>query len=284
MGRAAVNLSKSGREHGVPYSLSRWTDVSGSANKWAWFKEVLAQGEMIAFDSRTALPAVWSLKPEDTLGLNFWTKDPTNLLADRALLQPYNVKVHLTLTGWEEVEKGAPSLREGCDLLTRTTLAFGAENVTWRFSPVPLVDDVVDRFGRICAKACRAGVREVYLAFLQENDLLPETRSIDERRALLRALGARAGVFGIQVRLCNDDKSLISAKESLHHNVELGVCAGPEAWGNVPPFEECGCAIMIDPFSVNESCTFGCQYCYAADKSLSTTKKRNTTRNLPVLP
>ena len=274
-------MSKSGREHGVPYSLSRWTDVP--AAKWAWFRGVLAAGEMIAFDPRTAFPALWSLKPEETLGLNFWTKDPTNLLADQELLRPYKVKIHLTLTGWEEVEKGAPKLREGCNLLTRTTLAFGSENVTWRFSPVPLVTDVVDRFSRIALKAARSGIREVYLAFLQENDLMPETRTKEERETLLGRLGDRGASVGVKVLLCNDDKELLRAKRS-HSKVALGVCAGPNDWGGMVPIEECGCVIMVDPFSINESCTFGCQYCYAADKSLSSTKKRNTTRSLPILP
>ncbi len=252
-------MLRTGREERVPYSLSRWTDVCGSRNKWDWFKAVVSEGWMFAFDPRTALPSQWSLKPEDTLGLNFWTKDPTNLLADRELLKPYKVKIHLTITGWEEVEKGAPTLREACNLLTWTTLAYGAENVTWRFSPVPVVADVVDRFGRICVKASRAGVREVYLAFLQENDLVPETRGVREREELLKKLGERAAVFGIEVRLCADDHQLLQGGS--HYNVRHGVCAGPEDWGGLPPAEGCGCAIMIDPFTINESCTFGCQYC-----------------------
>jgi sulfatase maturation enzyme AslB (radical SAM superfamily) len=271
---------KKGIEEGVPYSLSRWTDVPSA--KWGWFKVALAAGEMFAFDPRTAIPSVWSLKPQDTLGLNFWTKDPRNLLLDRQLLQPYRVKIHMTLTGWEEVEKGAPTLREGCNLLTRTTQVYGAENVTWRFSPVPLVDDVVDRFGRICVKACRAGVREVYLAFLQENDLMPEPRSPAEREALLKRLGERADVFGIKVFLCNDDHQLLRGG-LIHHNVSLGVCARPNDWGGLPPVDGCGCATMVDPFTFNESCNFGCTYCYSADKSLSP-KKHNTSRSLPVVP
>jgi uncharacterized protein DUF1848 len=269
-----------GIEQNVPYSLSRWTDVP--ASKWAWFKNVVAAGEMLAFDPRDGIADVWSLKPEDTLGLNFWTKDPTNLLVDRELLQPYKVKVHVTLTGWEEVEKGAPSLKEGTKLLCRTVQAFGAENVRWRFSPVPLVPDVVDRFGLIAAKACRVGVREVYLAFLQTNDLVPETRNEAERRTLLQQLGNRAEVFGIKVLLCNDDHALLDGHR-VHYNVALGVCAAPEDWGTGSPADGCGCVTMIDPFTYNESCTFGCTYCYAADKGLSA-KKRNTSRSLPVLP
>ena len=278
----AGKMLRSGREHNVPYSLSRWTDVCGSRNKWDWFKGVLAEGSMFAFDPRTALPSEWSLKPEDTLGLNFWTKDPSNLLADRELLRPYKVKIHMTITGWEEVEKGVPPTFEAIDLYRRAADAFGPENIVWRFSPVPMVDDVIWRFWTIASKLMTP---KVYLAFLQENDLMPEKRSRQERRRLTCEFASKAAVLGTKVLLCNDDAALFEIPAPFIGDAapELGVCAGPEDWGGVPPAEGCGCAIMIDPFSINESCTFGCQYCYAADKNLLP-KKINTTRSLPVVP
>jgi sulfatase maturation enzyme AslB (radical SAM superfamily) len=50
----------------------------------------------------------------------------------------------------------------------------------------------------------------------------------------------------------------------------------------LPPREGCGCALAVDPFTINETCTMGCSYCYAADKSLAS-KKRNTTKfSLPL--
>lgn len=270
-------MARSGARENLPYSLSRWTDVP--AAKWAWFREVLAEGEMFAFDPRTALPSLWSLRPEETLGLNFWTKDPSNLLADRDLLKPFKVKVHMTITGWEEVEKGAPGLYHATDLFQRTAEAFGRDNVTWRFSPVPLLETVVDRFTQVLF---RVGAPKVYLAFLQENDLMPETRSEDERRRLLVQFAEAAKRVGTKVLLCNDDRALLEGAPPCP-NLSLGVCAGPEDWGGLPPAEGCGCAIMIDPFTINESCTFGCAYCYAADKAIAP-RKHSTTRHLPVIP
>ena len=270
---------RSGARENLPYSLSRWTDVP--AAKWDWFRQVLADGEMIAFDPRTAIPSVWSLKPEETLGLNFWTKDPSNLLADAALLRPFNVKVHVTLTGWEEVEKGAPDLFRGADLYRRAMGVFGRANVIWRFSPVPLVDDVVERFATILGEiATDEAPAKVYLAFLQENDLLPETRNEARRRELLVQFAKVAERVGTEVLLCNDDRALLVGATACP-NLSLGVCAGPADWGGLPPAEGCGCAIMIDPFTINESCTFGCAYCYAADKTIAP-RKHSTTRHLPV--
>jgi hypothetical protein len=271
--------TRSGREERVPYSLSRWTDVSGSQNKWEWFRASLAEGGMLAFDPRTAMPSYWSLKPGDTLGLNFWTKDPSNLLADRDLLRPYKVKIHMTITGWEEVEKGAPTLDNALWLLQETVKAYGRDNVTWRFSPVPMVPDVVSRFRKIADVARQVGLPRVLLAFLQENDLLPERRTPIEKLALLKRFAAEAPK--LDILLCNDESNLLVERIE---RVAYGICAGPDEWeGDATPSEGCGCAIMIDPFTINESCTFGCQYCYAADKSLAP-KKHNTTRSLPVVP
>lgn len=237
---------------------------------------------MIAFDPRTALPSLWSLAPEDTFGLNFWTKDPTNLLADRELLRPYKVKIHMTITGWEEVEKGAPTIRKAIDLFNRTAEVYGKENVIWRFSPVPVVEDALWRFSTI---ASNIRTTKVYVAFLQENDLMPETRPATERRRLLSEFASKSANLGTRVLLCNDDQRLFDVPVPFIGDAapELGVCAGPEDWGGEPEAEGCGCAIMIDPFSINEGCSFGCRYCYAADKSLAP-KKINTTRSLPVVP
>lgn len=262
----------SGREQNLPYSLSRWTDVP--AAKWDWFQHQLDQGWMVAFDQRSTMPDRWSLDPDETLGLVFWTKDPTNLFNEIRLLN-YRVKVHVTVTGWHEVEKGAPGLRAGVEGLVKATQTFGPQNVTWRFSPVPLVPDVAERFDEILVPAAKAGIEKVYLSFLQENDLLPETRYVEERIDILYALTHLAKVRGVQLLLCNEDRS-IEGNPSL----TSGVCAPPEDFGlpgrNLPPAEGCGCAMMVDPFTINESCTMGCRYCYAADIEGSP-KKRNTT-------
>ena len=92
--------------------------------------------------------------------------------------------------------------------------------------------------------------------------------------------------YGMQVILCNEDSTLRRVSE-LPENLSAGVCAPPEDFALPglarPPSEGCGCVLMADPFTVNETCTMGCSYCYAADKTLAP-KKRNTTRHLTVLP
>jgi hypothetical protein len=271
----------SGVTEGVPYSLSRYTDVPGSAQKWAWFEACLDSGKMVAFDPRTSAPAVWSLRPEDTLGLVFWTKNPRALIQNRARLKPYEVTVHVTATGWAEVEKGAPTLDEAGRLLVATARAF--KRVYWRFSPIPVLPDVelFRRFQRLLGYASLAGLHEVFVSFLQENDQLPETRSPAYRFDLLNMMTAEAHAFGVKVLLCRDDHSLDNRPGTLF---KTEACVQPVDFGGEQHvhLENCGCVVMVDPFTINEACTYGCSYCYAGDKLLSP-KKRNTIRSLSVV-
>lgn len=277
-----MKLTRS-REEGIPFSLSRWTDVPQA--KWAWFLQQMEQGHMICFDPRTGIPSRWSLAPEDTLGMVWWTKDPKNLIDYAETLRKYdNLVINVTLTGWEEVEKGAPNLSTGAQLLARAAEVFGPKRVNWRFSPVPMVQDTVSRFERIARLVYTSGIDRVFLSFLQENDRVPETRSSEERVELMRQMAEIGAKFAIKVLLCNEDRTLAGLDP--HWNLSAGVCADPkefEAPASVAmPSEGCGCILMADPFTVNESCTMGCTYCYASDQTLAE-KKRNTTRTLPVL-
>jgi hypothetical protein len=275
-----VDLSMlSGKAERLPYSLSRWTDVP--AAKWPWFKAQLAQGYMVGFDPRTGIPARWSLAPEDVHGLILWTKDPRNLLADRDLLKPYPLVVHVTLTGWTEAEKNAPGLRLGMALLRETVEAFGPERVVWRFSPIPQLPifDIIERFSEIAEVALCAGLKRVYVAFLQHNDRMPEKRTFGERRRVLLTLGSVMENFGgkLDVILCQDDQETLARPfQQGPACLKLGVCEDGAIFGGSAAFMDCGCAHAVDPFTVNESCTMGCAYCYAADRGLAP-KKRNTT-------
>lgn len=266
----------SGKDLGLIYSLSRWTDLPVS--KWDWFRHRLTLGWMYGIDPRDGVPAPWSLHPDDTLGLVFWTRNPANLIRYQHLLEPYKVKVHVTLTGWHEVERGVPDVHKGVALLDATIRAFGADSVVWRFSPVPTVGDVVERYERIARVAVGLGLRSVYVAFLQDNDLMKEPRGPQSRALLLQEMAA--AVPNLEVVLCHEDDTLRLSPGS---GIGYGICESGKDFVLNAPREPCGCALAVDPFTINETCRASCSYCYAADRSLAP-KKRNTTKGaLPVL-
>jgi hypothetical protein len=238
---------------------------------------------MQAFDVRTGVPDWWSLAPEETHSLVFWTKVPKNLVADYALLSAYKVKVHVTITGWEEVERGAPNIETATQWASNLSDLVGRENLSWRFSPVPILSSVRSLYQRFESIASRmtGKTNSVYLSFLQPNDMIPETRSATECLQIMRELAQIADAYRIRVRLCNVYKDSLDGLGA-QQNLSAGVCVPCEGEPK-PQSESCGCAIMVDPFTFNESCTLSCGYCYASDKSLSP-KKSNSTKGLVVIP
>lgn len=302
---------RSGKEENFAYSLSRWTDVV--ASKWDWFMERLDQGQMLGVDPRTGAPKLWSLAPEDTLGLIWWTREPSNLIKNVGRFLAYKHVINFTLTGWTEVEHKAPDIERGLDLMRQTCDTFGAENVVWRFSPVPTIQYPFERWHKIAEEVVKMGVQECYVAFLQENDNLVEDRSMMSRVQLLQVMARDQP--DLKVLLCNEDSTLrdlhrehnsfagqdpteltsMAAHRLLHlkdaiddipDNLSYGICEDSKRFAPDVKTEGCGCALSIDPFSINETCRFGCEYCYAADKSLAP-KKRSTTKTtrgrLPVV-
>lgn len=272
------NALRSGLVEGVPYSLSRYTDLP--AAKWGWFEGCLAAGQMIAFDS-SGVPSIWSLSPASTLALVFWTKNPSNLIASQLRLEPYKVLVHLTATGWREVEQGVPTIDEAGRLLIEAVKAFGL--VRWRFSPIPLLPAqmVVERFKYLLEYAHRAERKDVFVSFLQPNDTLPETRGVAERFELLNRLAEAAKPAGIEVVLCKDDRSFDDWQGA---RFEISPCApASDFMRGAVTLESCACVAMVDPFTVNEACSYRCQYCYAGDKTLAPRKRNSVRGSLPVL-
>ena len=276
----------SGRELGFPYSFSRWTDVP--IDKWAWFEELLKTREMVAYHPEQWVPYRWSLRPDDTLGLVFWTKDPTNVMWAKLQERGYKIKVHVTVTGWKEEEGKAPDHWQGGMNLAMAADILGPQNVIWRFSPVPILPHqvIVDRFEYIMVQAAERGIDHVYLSFLQENDRMPETRDVQDRLNILVELAQVAQSRDFKIYLCNEDR-LLAGSPNLHPNLASGVCAPPEDFelpGRAkPPSEGCGCVLMVDPFNINEACSVGCTYCYAASRDQSPKRTDTTKHRLSVL-
>jgi len=202
----------------------------------------------------------------------FWTHHGGNLDKDARMIRPYSKRIHFTLTGWTEVEHRAPNISNGVELLRALVGEFGLQSVNWRFSPVPLVDDVLFRFARIADEVAGLGLPRVYVSFLQENDQVAERRTADKRRNLLASMAA---LTDLEIVLCNEDQETLAATPGVGR-VRRGICESGQGFSASIETERCGCALAVDPFTRNEACVYACEYCYSADLS-GAPKKRNTT-------
>ncbi len=241
------------------------------AGKWDWFMERQQEGWFWAFDGRTGIPSRWSLRPDSSLGLLWWTKNPLNLINHHSTVMPYRNHVNITLTGWHEVEKGVPPVEKTVELMKEAVKIFGSENVTWRFSPVPIVSDVVDRFRSIVGALGATLPSSVMVSFLQKNDFMEDGRSNEKRLEILNSL---RNASPISVRLCAEDPM---------GGFEKAICAPSAMFGFETDKEQCGCGVAVEPFGSQESCVYGCRYCYAADKTISQKKTNTTKRSLDIL-
>jgi sulfatase maturation enzyme AslB (radical SAM superfamily) len=129
------------------------------------------------------------------------------------------------------------------------------------------------------------GISSVFVSFVQTNDLMTEPRTNLDKLWTLMAMADAAP--DTRILLCNDDASALTGEHVPHSvvpdHLRAGICVAPGVVGlEAAAVDGCGCVMMADPFTINESCTMGCRYCYAADKSLSDAK-RNTTRRLPLV-
>lgn len=220
----------------------------------------MKQGVFDGFDPvHSGVPRSWSLLPEDTQELIFWSKNPSSLVKDSDLLFPYvgKVGVHITCTGWgNKVERGVPDYREVLPLLQPLIEVYGTEQVTWRISPVPEGD--VSLLLPLFDLAAKTGIERVFCSFLQENAVMPRILFPNEKEENTKALTAWGRERGMQVSFCYDDRMFAPGV--------VGVCSPPST--PETPTDACGCSLAVDPFGIHESCIYNCRYCYVTTPQL----------------
>lgn len=232
-----------------------------------------------------------SLRPDDVHSLVLWSKDYSQLLADRrarALLSRYEqVVAHLTVTGlggtW--LERGVPPLDEALDQLpSMVELTGRPERVVVRFDPIvhwweggrlrtnlPLADPVF--------RACRmAGVRDVPTSFatlygkVLRRGVRWDDPSPEERRRVGLALKDLAQTYGVELSSCSDP-SLDEAGIPRTPCIDGRLLTDLHPQKEVAPTrrdrgqrEHCLCTESADIGSYTMTCPGGCLYCYANPK------------------
>lgn len=269
-------------------SASRRTDLP----RWylPWLKKAL--GEEVAtvllpYGGRRTV----SLRPEDVHTLVLWSKDYSQLLADRgarALLSRYEqVVAHVTVTGlggtW--LEPGVPALATALEQLPCLVELTGSPGrVVVRFDPIVHWWEGGDLRTNLGAaepvfRACRmAGVRDVRtsVATLYGKVLRRGARWEDpcpeERRRVGLALKDLAQTYGIELSSCSDP----SLEEA---GIPRAPCIDGRRLTALHPRREkastrrdrgqresCLCTESADIGSYTMPCPGGCLYCYAHPK------------------
>lgn len=239
-----------------------------------------------------------SLLPHDVLGIAFWTRHAAPLIPRLAELDAlkFTYYFNYTVIGYPPtLDLRSPSLDVSIKTFNSLSERVGADRVIWRYDPIILNNEISakwhrDNFRRI-ADALAHSTRRVVVSVIDpyartqrrvgttENGVLYTPDSYLE---LLQTIVSEAQQRGLIVQSC--------AENSLHvEGVIPGSCVDakliyslsgrpvPDRLKLHKQREGCLCHESTD-IGVNDSCGFGCLYCYATqshEKALATLKRHS---------
>ena len=257
-------------DYGYPLSVSRNTDIPAFwMDRWFTWMD---RGWVHSSDPRTGLPAIWSVKPEDTHSIFWWSKNFRPLLDHSRVgdLSAYRNYFAFTIRGDPSTEPKVPSLGYTLDTLQVLSAKYGPDKVQWRYSPVPQ-DIEWETFTRIVRFVSGVGIRECYFSFLHEDGLLPEMRTNEEKKATVLRMAQILDARGMTLHGCWADEWLMG----IATNTRIASCLNAQLIGNIYGMstrgyereDSCLCTKSVDVASQKLlPCGHRCTYCYAVPR------------------
>lgn len=231
-----------------------------------------------------------SLRPEDTLAIVFWTRNPAPLLPALGDLRAagYVFYVLFTITGYPKAleSHGLPldlSIRRLRDLAARA----GPERVIWRYDPIVVSTATppayhLARFDEI-AGAIEGATARAVISFADfygktragfdrasmEHGITFRDPGREERREIALQLRDIAARRWMSLSACCED-DLVGEGIGKAHCVDIDIVRSLLPDGGIdegtfarrPTREGCGCTESID-IGAYDTCPAGCIYCYA---------------------
>lgn len=272
-------------------SASRRTDLV--AHFSGWLASALRE-ERVSFRGPSGRVREVDLTPDGVHSVVLWSKDFSNLIADRdglraALLKYGQVYFHFTVTGLGGtfLERGVRRPEEALEQVRALIdIAGSPKRVSLRFDPLVFwreggeVRTNLGFFARIAAAAAEAGISDLRLSFAQwyrKARLRAARLGLDyidpaeaEKTAMAREMAALAGSLGLVLYACSQrlitegtgvrpssciDGKLLQELHPRREPVSLRKDRSQRA--------ECLCTESVDIGSYVQACPQGCLYCYA---------------------
>ena len=268
-------------------SASRRTDIPAFYTRWFLGRIREGYGEWInPFGGQVYRV---SLRPEDCLGIVFWTRYPVPLLPHLRSLagQGYRFCFQFTLNGYSSpLETHNPRPDRALDAFRRLADEISPELVFWRYDPIILSEGTprsyhLKKFEGL-ARALEGSTARCYFSFVslygktQRNlrgaGVAFRQPSLEERQNLLRELRDLAAARRITLYSCCEDDLVGAGVEKAHCvDSQVFLALRPELKADLKPRPtraECGCIESVD-IGAYDSCVFGCAYCYATSSRIA---------------
>ena len=237
-----------------------------------------------------------SLRIQDVLGIVFWTRHATPLVPHLQELDAggFTYYIQYTVVGYPRtIDLRSPPLETAMKAFTDLSSRVGPERVIWRYDPIILNQELTvpwhhENFRRI-ADALSHATRRVVVSVV--DPYVRTQRRIgtaddgvlyapDAYSEVLEMIVTEARARNLSVQSC--------AEGSVHlEGITPGSCVDAALLYSlsgraIPPRlrlhkqrDGCLCHMSVD-IGVNDSCGFGCQYCYATrshEKAMATLKR-----------
>jgi hypothetical protein len=296
-------MRKSKRQKRI-ISVSRRTDIPAFYPQW--FMNRLRAGYCYApnplYPKQKTKPI--SLKPEDVEIIVFWTRDPRPLMKYLPELDALGYKYYFqyTILGYPRaIDPGTPVVREAVKTFKELSGRIGKGKVIWRYDPI-LFSNItpyqwhIDQISKI-AKELKGKTERLVISFIDpyrktmsrmkketDNDfkLSPDVFNPESYRELAKWIGSESKKFNFHVVTCSEGSNF------LDYGIKQGKCIDNEIISRIlgkkisfkkdpAQREQCGCVVSKD-IGANDTCLFGCKYCYATS-GIDSAKKNFSEHN-----
>lgn len=268
MKSGAVKLISASRRTDIPAFYSRWFLARVRAGFCEWVNPFGGQVHRV------------SLRPEDCLGIVFWSRYPAPLRPHLKFLREmgHRFYFHVTLNGYgPRLESHNPPPGKTVDAFRALAQEISPGLTFWRYDPIVLDEttgaDYHRRKFEELSKVLEGATSRCYFSFvtlygktrrnLAARGIVAAPAALDERRSLVRDLRDMATARGITLYSCCQD-ALTGGGVEKAHCVDLSVLADEPRLKAAPTRPDCGCAQATD-IGAYDTCPFGCAYCYATN-------------------
>jgi len=275
-------------------SASRRTDIPAFYSKW-FINRIRAGYCAVPNPFNAGQVSDVSLKPQDVQAIVFWTRNPKPLINYLPELDRKGYKYYFqyTIIGYPgSIEPKCSPINTAIKTFRELSELIGKDRVIWRYDPILYSNETpfewhVKQISYLIAKL-KSHTKRLVISFIDpyrktkirmEKEigggfrLAPDAFEVSAYGALAEYIGKEAENAGLEVRTCAERVDL---EES---GIKHGKCIDDELirniWGvdvskrkDPSQRKQCGCVVSKD-IGVNNTCLFGCRYCYATSSMRS---------------
>ncbi len=265
-------------------SASRRTDLPAFYSDW--FMNRIRAGSAKVRHPYSNQELVIPLRPEEVVGIVFWTKNFEPMLKhlDELESRGFFYLVHYTITGLGPgFEPRVPPVEKSIEVFQQISNRIGRDRMLWRFDPIVITDRVgvsetSNRFATI-SSMLKGHASSVYFSFMQDyarvkrrakefeqtsGDRVREP-PLSKKQELAQELARIAREHGMSLYACCQPE-LVGFGVEPAHCIDAGLISRLSnktfAGKPSPTRKSCGCDFSAD-LGAYDSCPHLCWYCYA---------------------